>query len=82
MKRVTIKYKSLTVKVEVPRLRGRARGVKFPLMNFVTGRPLPLEEQLYTVLENEANDLVRCHPALFEIVVPKKKATKTEEGSE
>lgn len=69
---VELQYKS-TAKLMISALKSKGgSSLKLPLMNYNTGKPLAESEQIITVSENEAGDLMRCWPQSFEVVKPKR----------
>lgn len=81
MKKVKLQYRG-TSRLKIPFLKSRGGiGINLPLMNYNLGKPLPVEQQIIEVSENEANDLMKQWPNDFSI---KKEAKKTniEEGGD
>jgi hypothetical protein len=62
--------------LEIPFLKSRPMGVKFPLMDYTTMTPLPEEEQVIEVTPFEAKDLVK--QGHFAMVEEPKKTRKKE----
>lgn len=73
-----------TAKLMISALKSKGgAGLRLPLINYNTGKPLDASEQIITVSENEAGDLQRCWPGSFQVVKPKKiKKETTEETLE
>ncbi|MBT7484701.1 hypothetical protein HN680_08070 [Candidatus Peregrinibacteria bacterium] len=73
MKLVELRYIG-NIKIIIPFLKSRGgQGPKLPLMDYNKNKPLPKSEQIITVSENEAGDLMRSWRGQFEIVRPKRK---------
>lgn len=84
-KKIDLKYLG-NIKLNIPRLKSRGgMGVKLPLMDYNNKKPFPADKQILTVSENEANDLMRCWPGLFEVIKkanPKINKKETKGGNE
>lgn len=63
-----LRYKG-KLKIEIPYLKSKGgTSIRLPLFNYNTMLPLPDEQQIIDVSEDEASDLIRSWGSLFEII--------------
>ena len=49
-----------SLKINIPMLKSKGRGLNLPLIDHFTGKQLPSDQQIIMISEDEFNCLVKC----------------------